>query len=157
MNPPDTRTLTTLLDRETAARDTLVLALQQAEQQLAQALAQAAALDSYRAETVARWSAQTKVSATVDDLHGYRHFLERLDQALEQQAGVVRRAESGVAKKRAERIAAETRVAAIGKLIGRREQQHLRTLERRDQRTTDEAAQRLVWSANANSRMGPLN
>lgn len=155
MHAPDTRTLSVLLEREESARDAAMLALQQAEAQLTQARAQAEALTAYRGETVARWQAQMKVAAGIEVVHGYRTFMQRLDQALEQQAAVVQRAEATVAHRREACRAAETRVAAIGRLIGRRVQEHRHAEHRRDQRQTDEAAQRTSWAAAAGGH-GPL-
>ena len=149
MHTPDTRTLTVLLEREEAARDAALLALQQAESQLTQARAQSEALAAYRNETVARWQAQMKAASGIEVVHGYRTFMQRLDQAMEQQAGVVERAEAAVSARLEARLAAETRVAAIGKLIGRRVQEHRHAEHRRDQRQTDEAAQRTSWAAAA--------
>lgn len=158
MNAPDTRTLSVLLEREESARDAAVLALQQAEAQLTQARAQAQALAAYRGETVARWQAQMKAASGIEVVHGYRSFMQRLDQALEQQAGVVQRAEASLGQRREARLAAETRVAAIGRLIGRRVQEHRHAEHRRDQRQTDEAAQRTTWAAKAaNTGHGPLS
>jgi flagellar protein FliJ len=158
MHAPDTRTLTVLLEREEAARDAALLALQQAESQLTQARAQAEALAAYRHETVARWQAQMKAASGIEVVHGYRTFMQRLDQALAQQAGVVERAEAAVSARLEARLAAETRVAAIGKLIGRRVQEHRHAEHRRDQRQTDEAAQRTSWAAAAaTGGHGPLS
>lgn len=146
MHAPDTRTLGVLLEREEAARDAIVLALQTAQNHLAQAQAQAEALAAYRREYIARWSAQMQQSAAIEVVHCYRSFMQRLDQALEQQAGVIRRAEAAVAQRQEDRRAAETRCAAIARLIGRRVDSHRRTEERREQRHADEAAQRAAWS-----------
>lgn len=154
MNLPDTRTLSLLLEREEAARDAALLALQQAENQLAQARSQHEALAGYRGEYIARWSAQLKQSASIEVVHCYRSFMLRLDQALEQQAAVLQRADAAVTNRRAERIAAETRVAAIGRLIGRRVDAHRHAEQRRDQRGTDEAALRATWGRGAAGNPG---
>ena len=149
MHAPDTRTLTVLLEREEAARDAVALALRTAETHLAQAQAQAEALAAYRRDYLARWSAQLQQSAAIEVVHCYRSFMQRLDQALEQQTGVIRRAESTVAQRRAERLAAETRCAAIARLIGRRVEAHRHHEQRLEQRRTDEAAQRSAFARRA--------
>jgi flagellar FliJ protein len=149
MHAPDTQTLSVLLEREQAARDAALLALQQAENHQAQAQAQHQSLVAYRCDYIARWSAQMQQSASIEVVHCYRSFMVRLDQALDQQAAIVQRAETTVAQRRSERIAAETRVAAIARLIGRRIEAHRHAEERRDQRHTDEAALRAAsWRAN---------
>jgi flagellar FliJ protein len=154
---PDVRTLTLLLEREEAARDAVLLALQQAENHLAQARTQHEALTTYRSEYIARWSAQMQQSASIEVVHCYRSFMVRLDQALEQQTAMLRRAEATVASRRTERIAAETRVAAIARLIGRRVDTHRLAEHRRDQRLTDEAATRAAWNGGSAGRTGPAH
>jgi flagellar protein FliJ len=154
MNLPDIQTLTTLLEREEAARDAVVVALQQAESHLAQARVQHQNLITYRNEYIARWSAQMQQSASIEVVHCYRSFMLRLDQALEQQAATVRRAEATVESRRVERIAAETRVAAIGRLIGRRVGMFRLAEDRRDQRHADETALRMAWERNTAGNPG---
>lgn len=154
MNLPDTQTLTVLLEREEAARDEALRLLQQAEAHLAQARAQHETLSSYRTEYIARWSAQMQQSASIEVVHCYRSFMLRLDQALEQQAAALCRAETSAESRRAERIAAETRVAAIGRLIGRRVEAYRQAEARIDQRRTDEAALRAGWLRNPGGSPG---
>jgi len=150
MHAPDTQTLSLLLEREQTARDAAVLALQQAQDHLVQAQAQHQGLVAYRSEYIARWSAQMQQSASIEVVHCYRSFMVRLDQALDQQSAIVQRADAAAAQRRSERIAAETRVAAIARLIGRRVEAHRHAEERRDQRHTDEAALRAArWRAGA--------
>ncbi len=142
MPAPDTSTLATVREREQEARDAASLALRQAEDQLRHARAQHDSLAQYRAEYITRWSDQFKGASAVQLLHCYQSFMLRLDEALAQQAGAVRRAETAAATRREELVAAETRVAAVGKLIGRRVDEHRQKVQRRDQRSTDETAQR---------------
>jgi len=57
-----------------------------------------------------------------------------------------RQAEVNLKRQRHRLMEAETRVAAIKKLISRRVETFQRAEERRDQKQTDEAAQRAAWS-----------
>jgi flagellar FliJ protein len=147
MTDLNSRTLAALLERETAARDAEVLALRDAQELHAQAQAQAQSLADYRAEYITRWSAQMRESAAMEIVHCYRSFMLRLDQALAQQEAAVQRAQGNVEKRRSELVAAETRVAAVSKLMQRRMAEIQRAQQRRDQRNTDEAAQRAGWAA----------
>jgi flagellar FliJ protein len=54
-------------------------------------------------------------------------------------------AEHNLQRQRHRLVEAEKRVAAIGKLISRRVETHQRAEQRRDQKHTDEAAQRAAW------------
>jgi len=146
MTAPDTRTLESLLDLAESERDTTLLSLRHAQDHLAQAQAQAATLKTYRTEYLERWSARFQGAAAIEILHCYRAFMLRLDQAVAQQDALVRRAEASCVQRRDALVAAETRVAAIGKLIGRRVEGYRRTVQRRDQKTNDEAAQRAGWN-----------
>lgn len=147
MHQPDTQTLTVLLEREQGTRDSAALALQRAEQQLDRANSQAEQLAQYRTEYIARWAAHFNRQSAMEIVHCYRSFMQRLDQALVQQQAVAERCAGTVQRCRAELLAAELRVAAVKKLIGRRVEDHQRVLARRDQKQTDEAAQRSSWMA----------
>jgi flagellar FliJ protein len=154
MTELNTRTLTALLEREAAARDAEVVALREAQGLLVQAQAQSDSLAQYRAEYTARWSAQMRESAAMEIVHCYRSFMLRLDQALAQQQAAVQRAEAAVEKRREELVAAETRVAAVSKLMARRMAEFQRVEQGRDQKTTDEAAQRAGWAASRSAVAG---
>jgi flagellar FliJ protein len=56
-------------------------------------------------------------------------------------------AELNLKRQRHRLVEAETRVAAIKKLVGRRVETFLLAQQRRDQKQTDEAAQRSAWLA----------
>jgi flagellar protein FliJ len=142
MPAPDTQALSVVREREQAARDEAALKLRQAEDHHAQARAQADSLAQYRAEYIARWNNEFKGAKGIQLLQCYQSFMQRLDEAITQQREIVRRTETAVAQRRDELVAAETRMAAVGKLIGRRVEEHRLKVQRRDQRSTDEAAQR---------------
>jgi flagellar FliJ protein len=148
MHAPDTETLTTLLEREQAARDAAALALQRCEQALERARAQADQLVQYRSEYIARWSAHFNRQAAIEIVHCYRSFMQRLDQALAQQQALVERQTSATSQARATLLDTELRAAAVKKLIARRVEDHARTVARRDQKQTDEAAQHAGWMSN---------
>ena len=147
MQAPDIQALLTLLERETATRDETAVALRQAVEHRDRVLAQAQQLRVYRAEYVERWQAQFARSAPIEILTCYRSFMARLDQALTQQEALAERAKASAERNRELLVDAERRVAAVTKLIERRQAEHRKALARREQKQTDEAAQRAGWIA----------
>jgi flagellar FliJ protein len=148
--------LKTLLEREEAARDAALLARRLADEQLERARAQAEQLEYHRAHTIAGWTERSRHHASVVMLHTYRGFMQRLDQALAQQRLAVDRLQAQAERARAALVAAETRVAAVGKLIERRAQGERRAAQQRDQKRGDEAAQRAGWRASQASEFGSM-
>lgn len=130
--------LHTLLEREQAARDAALVEKGRADDQLRRARVQADQLALHRAETIARWNAQSRQPASVEMLHTYRSFLQRLDQALAHQELMVARLQAQVERAREALVAAEMRVASVRKLIERRTHEAHATLEQREQRASDD-------------------
>ena len=134
--------LQALLRRAEGERDTATLALRQAEALVAQAAQQAQALHSYRGDYDQRWTARFQESGTTALLHCHRGFGQRLDQAITQQQRNRQHLDNRVQQARDQLLAREQRVAAVQKLIARRQAEMRAMADRRDQRNTDEAAQR---------------
>lgn len=146
MTQPDTRALQVLLEREEAARDQAAAELGRAREQQRQAEARSGMLDDYRRDYVARWSGQFQREASTPQLlQHYHSFMSRLDDALAQQRLFVGRSQAAVQRCRAVLVQAETRVAAVRKLIERRVAEHERQQNRREQKLNDEFAQRVGW------------
>lgn len=152
MDTLDLRSLETVLQRETEMRDLAMRALREAEQRLAQVLAQTEALQAYRQETARRWSTPAGQVTSTLQLQTTRGFLARLDEALEQQRMAEQRADSLAQQRRTELTAAEQRVAVVEKLIERRTLAHASRLQRREQKATDEIAQQLLTHARTQAR-----
>jgi flagellar protein FliJ len=138
-HPADTATLHTLHELHQRERDAAAARLAQAENAAAHHRRQLEQLRSYRAEYDARSPA----------LHEGLVAAQQLDQAIAHQRGVLDAHERRVAELREERLHAERRLAAVGKLIDRRHVAHHRIEQRRDQQRTDEAAQRALASRGA--------
>jgi flagellar FliJ protein len=134
--------LTTLLERAEQERDAAAAALRQAEALVAQAEQQAQALHNYRGEYDQRWTTRFQQAGTPELLHCHRGFGQRLDQAINHQQANTRHLDQRLQQARNLLLAREQRVAAVRKLIGRRQAELLAAANRRDQRATDEAAQR---------------
>jgi flagellar FliJ protein len=71
--------------------------------------------------------------------------MQRLDQALAQQAGQLQSADVQLLHQRQLLLARETRVAAVRKLVERRAQDHQRVHARREQNRSDEATAQRHW------------
>ncbi len=153
MSMPSITLLQTLLERAEHERDTAMQALRQAEALVAQAEQQAQALHAYRRDYDQRWTAHFQQTGTRELLQCHRGFGQRLDQAIGHQQINTQHLGNRVLQARNLLLAREQRVAAVGKLIGRRQAELLIAAHRRDQRSTDEAAQR---AASAQRGLHPL-
>lgn len=137
----------TLLDREKKKRDAAIAEWREAERQADAAREQADSLVSYRAEYRKRWAAQFAQRAPIEIVRCYQGFVERLEQAIGAQQGAAQQAADRVAAARARLHQREIKVATVQRLIERRLQAAALREQRRDQKASDEAAQRLGWAA----------
>lgn len=133
-----------LLDRAGQERDRLAGELRRGEEVALRARRQGEQLAGYRGEYLQRWGQQFGRGGAIEIVHCYQSFMQRLDEALEQQQRQIDAAEHGVAAVRQALVQAEVRVASIRKLIERRQAELSQAQERRDQRQTDETAQGLM-------------
>ena len=145
MNTPDTDALQMLLEREEAERDAAALTVRQSQEHLQRLQSQTRQFMEHRADYIVRWQQQFHQAGGIEIVHCYRDFMQRLDQAMAQLGLQQRQAELNLKRQRHRLVEAETRVAAIRKLISRRLETHERTQQRREQKQTDEAAQRAAW------------
>ena len=134
--------LQAVLVRAEADRDAAQTLLRQAEQQLQQAREQADSLHQYRSEYDQRWVARFRQSGTPELLQCHRSFGQRLDQAIGVQDHTHQHQGHRVQQARQALLARELRVAAVRKLIERRQSDLRLRDDQIEQRTTDEAAQR---------------
>lgn len=149
MTTQDTRTLLLLLERAQADRDAALTACQRAEQAAARQRTQAEQLQTYRGEYQQRWSVQFGREGRPEIVQCYRSFMTRLEEAVQQQAHLLGHADGQLAVMRETLQVQERRVAAVRKLIERRLAEQQALTSRRDQRETDESAQRASQHAKA--------
>ncbi len=145
--------LQTLLQRAEAERDTAQAVLRQVEGLVQQAQQQARQLLDYRSDYDQRWTARFRESGTPELLHCHRGFGQRLDHAIGHQQTNTSHLGNRLQQARNVLLAREQRVAAVRKLIERRQAELQKIAARHDQRNTDEAAQR---AAGGSSRTHPL-
>ncbi len=140
----DAQTLATLLEQSERERD-----LAQADQQRALAAsraaqAQAEQLLDYRRDYERRWSEQFRREGSIELLRCYQSFMERLTQAVDQQAGVAEFKQQQLAQAATVLRAAEVRCASVRRLIERRSLELRHANERREQKHNDELAARIA-------------
>ncbi|NML14862.1 flagellar export protein FliJ [Azohydromonas caseinilytica] len=151
------RSLHTLLELEERRRDQALAHLRQVQSRLQQAQAQAEQLDQYRGDYQQRWSAQFSTAGTdMATLQCYQSFGDRLEQAVTQQEHIRNLAQTQFDRARQALLAQETRVAAVSKLIARRQAQARLAEDRREQKRNDEAAGRTAGLGSWNHPSGAL-
>jgi flagellar FliJ protein len=109
------------------------------------AQAQADQLLDYRRDYEQRWGGHFSRQAKVELLHCYQGFIDRLSQAIEQQARAAGHAGEQAGVARAALREAELRVASVRRLIERRVGEMQLRNDRREQKQTDEFAARAAW------------
>lgn len=145
--------LQALLARAETERDTARTVLRQVEALVQQAELQGRQLRDYRQDYDQRWTARFRESGTTALLHCHRGFGQRLDHAIDHQQVNTQHLGNRLQRAREALLAREQRVAAVRKLIERRNLELQKIAARRDQRATDEAAQRALGLA---GRVDPL-
>ena len=138
--------LNTLLEREKEKRAAARADGRAAARQARAAREQAESLVAYRGEYRQRWSAQFAQRAPIEILRCYQGFVERLEQAIGTQQNAAEAAAARVQAAQARLRHRETKVATVQRLIERRLQAGALREQRREQKTSDEAAQRLAWA-----------
>ena len=134
--------LTLLWQQASAVRDLALRALRQAEANAQAAELQGEQLDQYRSGYRSRWTTQFVDNGTAPLLHCYQAFGQRLNDVIGMQEGQIVQAQQRLRAARALVLEREQRVAAVAKLIERRQREAQQLSQRREQRDSDEAAQR---------------
>lgn len=104
-----------------------------AEQQLDQ-------LETYAAETMARWTASSQVSATPELMRHHYQFMERLHHAIGLQRGVVAKELVEVESANRVLLQAEFRLAALRQVLARKKAEVVARQMKREQKQMDEFA-----------------
>jgi flagellar FliJ protein len=147
--------LNTLREREQAERDRALALLRDAQSQADHAQAQAEQLRQYRAEYAQRWTSQFRQQGTMELVQCYQSFMQRLEQAVAQQAALAEQSRVRVDAQRDLLRECELRLASVCRLIERREHQQRRLADRAEQRASDETAQRAHERRQAETRARP--
>jgi flagellar FliJ protein len=149
------QSLQLLMQREQQRCDQAQSALRRADDAARRAREQREQLLAYRGEYQTRWTAQFHQGGTMDILMYYRSFMQRLDQAVALQTRQAELGELQLARARSELLESERRVASVRKLIERRAAELAHAGRQRDQKQTDEQAQRMRWPNTQRDRLLP--
>jgi len=144
MNP--LQPLLALLAQTERERDVAMAEAQRAAQAHLAATAQAEQLLNYRREYEQRWGAQFRNEGKMELVNCYRGFVERLTQAVDQQQRIAQHAGAQVDRARDTLLQHEVRVASVRKLIERRAKELRLSLDRIEQKQTDEFGARASWA-----------
>ena len=143
--------LQTLLDQAERQRDAALAASLAAEEAARRLRLQAEQLHAYRSDYHERRPTRAGRSSPIELLHCHRDFMQRLDQAMQQQEVQLQGAEVRVLQLRTALLAHETRVASVRKLIERRAQEGRLAAARLEQRRGDDAAVQRLWRLGADA------
>lgn len=135
-----------LLAQAERQRDEALADQARAESLRRSAVAKADDLVTYRREYEQRWSAQFCREGRIELVRCYQGFMERLSQAVDQQARVAAQAAMQVEQISVLVRSHDMRAAGLKKLIGRRLQEAARHAERGEQAQSDERAARATWT-----------
>jgi flagellar protein FliJ len=137
--------LQTVLERAVAERDEATAQLYLLLENSRRLGSQREQLVNYRSEYQARWTMQFKQLATMEVVHSYQAFVERLDHAIGQLDQQVLAASKQADHAHAALLARETRVASVRKLLERRLGEAAQKTAAREQRHSDELATMAAW------------
>lgn len=133
------------LEHAERERDLVLAGQQRAQQALHAARQQAERLALYRQEYAQRWGGQFQQASAIEVVRCYQAFKARLQLAVDQQQQQIALAETGLESANMALRGQEMRVAALRKLIERRQREAQRSADRREQKLTDEQAARGAW------------
>jgi flagellar FliJ protein len=122
----------------------LALGLAGIERRVAEAEAKLHELERYRTEYDKQFAQRAGGGIGVTALRDYQAFLSRLAEAIKQQQAVVKRAESERDAERLRWQEAAKRAKALGHVVEQWQTEERRASDRREQRESDERAQRRV-------------
>lgn len=122
------------------ARDRADQAWQQARRAVQQAQGQLDQLDGYAADTESRWATANAATLSAELMRHQQHFLQRLQQAMGMQRGVIADLELQVEAARQRRVKEEVRLAALQQLVKKKLEARARQEARREQKQMDELA-----------------
>lgn len=129
------------------AEKTRARELGDAQRRLADSEARLEELRNYRGEYLNAYRKRVEDGTSVRALRDFQAFLARLDEALRQQEQIVATAREQTAGSRRNWQGAARQVKAVDSVLNRWQVAEVRAGERRDQKDTDERAQRTASKA----------
>lgn len=145
------RALSLAIDQARRRRDAALEAMLRARQACQGAQDQMEQLRSYARDTETRWALGACRSTQPEIVLHYDHFMDRLQQAVDLQQGVVTELSRTLTDARQCLLQAEVRAAGLQRLLEQRRSEAQRCQAVRDQKQQDELAALLVRRRNASS------
>ena len=137
---PKFRALELAIQQATQQRDAQARKHAQAQRTLQYAQGQLSQLENYSNDTDARWIGGHAVNLSVELIKHHYQFMERLQNAVSLQHGVIKNLEHQLALAQQNQLQAESRLAGFKQVLkGRRLALNV-VQQRREQRITDEFA-----------------
>lgn len=124
----------------TRARDQADQAWVQARRAVSQAQAQLDQLESYAADTEARWATAAAATVSAELMSHHQHFMVRLRHAIGLQGGVILDLERHAETARQRRVQQEIRVKALQQLLDQKRAALAQRQARLEQKQMDELA-----------------
>ena len=106
-------------------------------------------LESYALDTQGRWSVAAQAQTTPQMVGHYYQFMDRLEQTITLQQGVIADVQRQCEAARQLLLEADVHLAGLQRLLARRRSEQARTAARQEQRQTDEFAARVYTLAMA--------
>lgn len=134
------RSVLLAIEHASMRRDALAKVAAKVERNLQFAQQQLAHLSGYAADTDSRWTGSVARELSAELIRHQYQFMDRLQQAISLQAGVIEGAERQVAMARANLLQAEFRLSGLNQILKVRKAKLLQGQRVREQRLTDEFA-----------------
>lgn len=132
------RALALAIDQATRQRDDAIAVLLKSQIACQGAQDQMGQLESYARETESHWALGARSTANPEIVQHYDHFMDRLQQAVGMQQGVVAEQLQALATARQRLMAAEIRAAGLQRLLDKRRADQTRIQNTREQKQLDE-------------------
>jgi flagellar FliJ protein len=134
------RSLALAIEVATRQRDQAEQALMQARRVVQQAQGQLDQLESYAADTEARWATATASTVNAELMQHQHHFMQRLRHAIGLQGGVMLDLQRQAEAARQRHVREEVRLAALEQLMKRKLAVRAQAQARWEQKQMDELA-----------------
>ncbi len=128
------------IEHATLRRDDLAKAVARVERSQSFARDQMAQLKGYAADTDARWTGSGARGLSLELVRHQYQFMDRLQQAIELQSGVLANTARQLELAKANLLQAEIRLSGLNQILKARQAAVLSQQRRREQRQTDEFA-----------------
>ena len=128
------------IEHATLNRDTLAKTAARVERNLFFARSQMEQLQNYAADTDVRWAGTAARGVSVELMRHQYQFMDRLQQAIAMQSGVLTQSTGQLEQAKAKLLEAEVRLLGLNQILKTRQAALLRTQRQRQQRHTDEFA-----------------